>query len=353
MRIEVCSTHVFEGGICKICGEKAHYLDPTDPAHPEKVCQDFTVMTSQTTLTSGWYVVAGAVTNGNRIYVSGDVNLILTDGAELAANSGITVDWENRLTIWAQSTNAVAGKLTAIGGGDGGSCGAVTINGGTVEAHGGYEGAGIGGGDGGAGGEVTINGGKVTAQGGKYGAGIGGGAGGAGGEVTINGGTVTAQGGNYGAGIGGGEEGAGGEVTINGGKVTAQGGAGGAGIGGGWDGAGGTVTVNGGEVTAKGGEDGAGIGGGRDGGDDGSLSIDDGMRVGYVEADGKVHEMSGPSAATGMAVAGTGNRRRCGSRSAARMCSRAKPARSVERRPTTSTRRIPRIPRRSATTSRS
>ena len=118
------------------------YLDPTDPENPGKVRYGCTLMSGQTTLSSGWYVVAGAVTNDSRVTVSGDVNLILTDGAELAANGGVNVDVDNNitnsLTIWAQSTNAVAGKLTArggtnqagIGGGDGGSCGAVTINGG-------------------------------------------------------------------------------------------------------------------------------------------------------------------------------------------------------------------------------
>ena len=279
VRIEVCSTHVFEGATCKICGDKAHYLDPTDPDNPEKVCHDFTVITDQTTLTSGWYVVAGAVTNGSRIYVSGDVNLILTDGAELAANSGITVDWENRLTIWAQSDGANMGKLTANGGsfdagigGYGGAGGTVTVNGGKVTATGGFDAAGIGGGNGGSGGNVTVNGGKVTAQGGSCGAGIGGGCNGDGGTVMVNGGEVTAQGGSSGAGIGGGWDGGGGVVTVNGGEVTAQGVTGGAGIGGGLDYPGGKVTVNGGKVTvnggkvtAKSGSGGAGIGGGYQG----------------------------------------------------------------------------------------
>ena len=78
---------------------EASYLDPTDPGHPEKVCHGYTFVTDQTTLTSGWYVVAGAVTFDNRIYVFGDVNLILMDGAELAANSGVNVGEGNRLTI--------------------------------------------------------------------------------------------------------------------------------------------------------------------------------------------------------------------------------------------------------------
>ena len=252
VRIEVCLPHVFEGGICKICGEKVHYLDPMDPENPEKLCTDFTFITDQTTLTSGWYVVAGFVKSDSRIYVSGDVNLILMDGAELAANGGVTVDWENRLTIWAQSTNTVAGKLTAWGGKDQAGIGGVAYS---------------------SGGTVTVNGGTVEVHGGKWGAGIGGGFAGVGGEVTVNGGTVEAHGGSHGAGIGGGQQGAGGAVTVNGGTVEAKGGTNGAGIGGGAGGAGGEVTINGGTVEAHGGEGGVAIGGGAYATADGSLSI--------------------------------------------------------------------------------
>ena len=253
VRIEVCSPHAYEGGNCKLCGETVHYLDPTDPETPEIICQDFTFITNQTELSSGWYVVAGAVTNDSRIFVSGDVNLILMDRAELAANSGVTVEGENRLTIWAQSTNAVAGKLTAWGG---------------------NQQAGIGGGKSRAGGEVTVNGGMVKAYGGEEGAGIGGGTDGAGGMVTINGGTVEAHGGIYAAGIGGGKSRAGGEVTVNGGTVEAYGGSSGAGIGGGcWGWWGGILTVNSGTVVAHGAPPGMGIGGGWAVTDYGSLFI--------------------------------------------------------------------------------
>ncbi|MBR4653579.1 MAG: hypothetical protein IKO72_09480, partial [Kiritimatiellae bacterium] len=293
------------------------YLDPTDHANPEKVRHGYTFITSQTELSSGWYVVAGAVAIGSCIHVSGDVNLILTDGAELAANGGVNVEGENSLTIWAQSTNTVAGKLLArgeerqagIGGGKSRAGGEVTVNGGTVEAHGGTYATGIGGGYQGAGGTVTINGGTVTATGGYWGAGIGGGYRGADGTMTVNGGTVTAYGGasgagigggfygsggtvtvnggkvevhsdDFGAGIGGGELGNGGEVTVNGGTVEAHGGYWGAGIGGGKHGAGGVVTINGGTVEVHGGY-GAGIGGGggKDGTNHGSLSILLGMAV--------------------------------------------------------------------------
>ena len=234
----------------------APYLDPADPDNPIKLCDAYTIYTGQTELTNGWYVVDGSVTNDARISVKGDVNLILCDGVELAANSGINVDVNNNvtnsLTIWAQSDGANRGRLTAkgsdlaagIGGDNGGSCGTVTVNGGTVRVRGGSGGAGIGGGQYGSGGTVTVNGGEVTAKGGTASAGIGGGFQDAGGTVTVNGGKVTAEGYNGGAGIGGGNKGSGGTVTVNGGEVTATCRNGGAGIGGGDNGSGGTVTIN-------------------------------------------------------------------------------------------------------------
>ena len=251
------------------------YIDPTEPGSPSKTAA-CTQYNGQLTLDSGWYVVEGDVFNGSRIFVKGDVNLILKDNAELTAGAGIIVDVNNNitnsLTIWAQSDGANMGRLTAtaksgasgIGGGDQRNGGTVTVNGGEVTATGGDGASGIGGGFNGSGGTVTVNGGNVTAQGGFDGAGIGGGWAGKDIMVTINGGTVTARGGDGGAGIGGGNGGAGGTVTISGGAVNATGNSA-AGIGGGFNGAGGTVTVNGGEVTATGDNGGAGIGAGADG----------------------------------------------------------------------------------------
>jgi len=89
-----------------------------------------------------------------------------------------------------------------------GSCGTITIYGGSVTAIGGTCGAGIGGGRGGDSGTVTIYGGTVKATGGKYGAGIGGGDYGDGGDVTIWGGTVAAKGSDNGEDIGCGRGGA-------------------------------------------------------------------------------------------------------------------------------------------------
>ena len=116
----------------------------------------------------GWYLAAGEVTLYNRILVSGNVNLILADGASLTASDGIQVAEGSSLTIWAQSMDeATMGRLAAtsythaaIGGnsgsdggngGDGGSGGTITIAGGIVSASS-IHSADIGGGDGGVGG---------------------------------------------------------------------------------------------------------------------------------------------------------------------------------------------------------
>lgn len=230
------------------------YLDETGTS---QTCASATEVTSSDTgWTTGWYVVQGTVEIGSRVTVTGDVRLILTDGCTLTVNGGIQVQDDdnditngsaNALTIYAQSTDeSTMGKLIAtgaerdynavIGGNEGndygGSGGAITINGGYVEATN-TDGAGIGGGfgshSGGSGGTITINGGVVKAEstlgaaiGGGY---SGGGTGGDGGKITITGGNTTASG-YTGTAIGGGygtRGGSGGEVTITGGTVTATG----------------------------------------------------------------------------------------------------------------------------------
>jgi len=252
-----------------------------------------TDVTSTTTALDGttsqyYYVPAGDMTINERISVSGDVTLILDDGAMLTCGNGITVSKEDSLTITVGGKNdsfkgngtliaTASGMLfrAGIGGGSmGSSGGTVIINGGIVKATG-KGSAGIGGAGsnttaGGSGGIVIINGGIVTATGNLGGAGIGGANGkgscGSGGTVIINDGTVEAMGTYGAAGIGGGSyTGSGGTVIINGGTVTAKGGGyngGAAGIGGARDGSGGTVTINGGIIIATGGGKSAGIGAG-------------------------------------------------------------------------------------------
>ena len=185
-----------------------------------------------TELADDWYVLNTSVDYGeeNGITISGDVKLILADGATLTVEgdytrAGIYVPVGSSLTIYAQTEGT--GAIVATGGDygagiggnmgeiesepDEGTCGAVVIYGGVIEATGGNGGAGIGGGSYSNGGTVTINDGTVVAIGVGGGAGIGGGSFGDGGDVAINGGTVTAVGGvntystdYHGAGIGGG-----------------------------------------------------------------------------------------------------------------------------------------------------
>lgn len=268
---------------------------------------------------NGWYVAQGEVTigtddNPQRVTVTGDVHLILTDGCTLTVNGGIQVAAGNSLTIYGQSDGAdTMGKLTAsitsentdlynaaIGGNAGETGGTLTVYGGAVEAtvaitndfgsasetsqgDSAY-GAAIGGGgsetgNGGDGGTITIFGGTVRAES-SCGAGIGGGSGdigvgGIGGNITISGGTVTAIVSSqtaphadpdanpiYSAGIGSGRSGGGGTITISGGTVFAQS-PDGAGIGSGEnsDGSAIVIAISGGTVEAVS-TNGAGIGGG-------------------------------------------------------------------------------------------
>ncbi|GHV47192.1 hypothetical protein FACS1894181_00140 [Bacteroidia bacterium] len=288
-----------------------------------------TAITDGSTLGNDWYYVSGTVTVGSRITVTGSANIILEDGCDFTVNGGIQVQGSNRLTIYGQSTGTNTGKLTAqatnnqyagIGGSSGNSGGTITINGGTVEATGGSNGAGIGSGINGSGGTITINGGTVTATGGNidaagigYGstdgsgtitinggevkarggyAGIGGrgssitinggtvdgsqgtGIGGRGSIIAINGGTVEANGDSWRAGIGGQNSllGSPASITITGGTVTAEGGSNAAGIGGGNNGNGGVITITGGTIKATGNGGGQDIGTGT-GGTGGSVTL--------------------------------------------------------------------------------
>jgi uncharacterized repeat protein (TIGR02543 family) len=151
--------------------------------------------TDVTALETGWYVVNSELDYGaHGLAVSGDVKLVLADGASLTATAasqsqkaGINVPEGASLTIYAQSEGT--GELTVagdpenigyaagIGGNVNESCGMVTIYGGIVTATGGDMAAGIGGGYYGNGGTVSINGGVVTATGGPGESGIGKGAG--------------------------------------------------------------------------------------------------------------------------------------------------------------------------------
>lgn len=203
----------FPAGALAQTPTNVQYIDENGAAQS---CTSATVVTKDATAWGAsdsqahWYVVQGDVTIDQRVTVTGEVHLILADGCTLNASQGINVSGSNNLTIYAQSSGESMGALTAnggtqqagIGGGNQGSGGSITINGGTVTAIGRNDGAGIGGGNQGSG-SITINGGKVTATGRDHGAGIGGGGlNASGGSITIKGGTVIATGGG-GVGIGG------------------------------------------------------------------------------------------------------------------------------------------------------
>ena len=291
--------HFFNGMVNLLAEDGVSYLDKNGSKQTANSVTE--VKSSMTTWNGGWYVVNGAVTIDNRVTVSGEVHLILADGASLTVNGGINVEKDNSFSVYAQSVGENMGTLTAtdqdndpmagigsefgnysvgtitinggnvtasggenaagIGGSQNGSGGNIIIHGGTVKATGGGNAAGIGGSDGSSG-TITIHGGTVEAIGGTFAAGIGGGLGGSVDTISIHGGSVTASGGDHGAGIGGGIRSSGGNITISGGNVTATGGGYGAGIGGGEKGSGGNITISGGNITATGGSLAAGIGGG-------------------------------------------------------------------------------------------
>ena len=172
--------------------------------------------------------------------------------------------------------SATYGNRTAgagIGAGASLPCGNIVIEGGVINATGGYACAAIGGAFLAACGDITITGGTVTASGSASAAGIGGGWYSTSGNIEITGGTVNARSNEVlnttdgGPGIGCGALCVGGNITIGGtAHVTAQSGDLGAGIGTGGAGAGnsicGDILINGGTVTATAVSYGAGIGSG-------------------------------------------------------------------------------------------
>ena len=216
----------------------------------------------------------------------GDTTIELDGDNELKSGAGHAglehnkTDTSGELTIQDKDNN---GSLEAAGGFKGagiGSAGSndaqVKITGGNITATSDDWGAGIGSGSYGTG-TVEITGGEINATGGYLGAGIGGGAFSSpdkigNGNVVIkdNAKIDNVQGGAYGAGIGGGIYGLS-NVTIEGNtKVNATGGAGGAAIGGG-AGAENNSDNNGNQITIKSNENGSptinAVGGGTDEGE--------------------------------------------------------------------------------------
>lgn len=131
------------------------YYDPTDSTDPYKKQDGCIPVTASTTqMEDGkWYVVDADIEISDRIIVTGNVNLILSDEKTLTAKSGITVPENASFTIWAQSDGERMGGLIAeaqtgdagIGGTSAArtqvynqaySCGDIIINGGRISATG-------------------------------------------------------------------------------------------------------------------------------------------------------------------------------------------------------------------------
>ena len=293
-----------------------------------KTIDTYTTITSDTiqwnNWNNGWHVAQGEVTigtddNPQRVTVTGDVHLILTDGCTLTVNGGIQLEAGNSLTIYGQSDGAdtmgdYASILrntrpstmlssAAVQAEQAAQSPSMAVRCRSHSPHQGWP-------------TIRERVRRTSQGGGAYGAAIGGGGtktgnGGNGGTATVCGGAVeatvtvidvsqsdpdTSQGNNngsfagdsYGAAIGGGGSetgngGDGGTITIFGGTVRAESSCG-AGIGGGsgsgGGGNGGAITISGGTVEVQS-VSGAGIGGGGggefgDGGDGGEITISGG-----------------------------------------------------------------------------
>ena len=268
-----------------------------------------------------WYIEDGDITisageSGNNVTqnentTENDPDTIITNREEGASSHTVTIDAKDKddkvevtlkdVNIDASSRSEAAVSVTGKGdttieldgdnelkSGDGhaglehnktDTSGELTIQdkdkNGSLEAAGGFKGAGIGS-AGSNDAQVKITGGNITATSDDWGAGIGSGSYGTG-TVEITGGEINATGGYLGAGIGGGCNGSG-NVTISGGTITAAGGDGAAGIGGGYyNGA--TVTITGDAVIKNASTTvyGAGIGGGN--GYDGDVTISGNAKI--------------------------------------------------------------------------
>ena len=233
-------------------------------------------------------VTIEAEDEGDKVEVTlKDLNIDASRGSEAAVSvtgkgdTNIELDGDNELKSGAGHAGLEHNKTDTSG--------ELTIQdkdkNGSLEAVGGFKGAGIGS-AGSNDAQVKITGGNITATGEDWGAGIGSGSDGTGTDgtayVEITGGEINATGGYLGAGIGGGCNGSG-KVTISGGTIKkaeslSPTDPGGAGIGGGYYGAG-RVTITGDAFIeeAQGGIQSAGIGGGQ--GADGDVEISGNARI--------------------------------------------------------------------------
>lgn len=288
---------------------------------------DYVVIDSDNVDEFNGKTLTGTTTNGIFISDNTTVNLTIEDlnitksqnissciSVGYGATLNLTVKGDNTLKAagWGGAGIEVMGQTKATLRITSDSTGTLTAKGGYGEAlYGSYGGAGIGGmaritsnikqvyiGN------IFIEGGTINAVGGYQAAGIGGTIGESGGNITITGGTVNATGGSYAAGIGGGSIGNVDSITISGGTVTATGGKDGAAIGVGYQSADaadcvfslGTISITGGAVTANGN---IGYGGFRNedniSGASGTVSVSENV---YINITGEVKTGNGASGST-------------------------------------------------------
>ena len=186
-------------------------------------------------------------TIGAKVTLS-NVNIETTSDAAVSVSGNVELVIEGKNILQSGTDHAGVEKADDDG--------TLTISGpGTLEAYGGYSGAGIGSGSEKGCSNIVIESGTITAKGGVLGAGIGGGQHAAGQNITIRDGNVTAIPGSEAAGIGGGCRGDGRNITIEGGTVYSRSGGGrgpAAAIGGGrWPGKGENIKITGGNVTLQ------------------------------------------------------------------------------------------------------
>ena len=260
--------YIEEGDITVRAGETEGTNKVSQGENPEVEDTNTVITNRDKDKASSNTVTIEAENEGDKVEVTlKDLNIDASRGSEAAVSvtgkgdTNIELNGDNKLKSGAGHAGLEHNKTDTSG--------ELTIQdkdkNGSLEAVGGFKGAGIGS-AGSNDAQVKITGGNITATSDDdWGAGIGSGSDGNGTDgtayVEITGGEINATGGYLGAGIGGGCNGSG-NVTISGGTITAAGGEGAAGIGGGYyNGA--TVTITGDAVikNASSTKYGAGIGG--------------------------------------------------------------------------------------------
>ena len=276
--------YIEEGDITVRAGETEGTNKVSQGENPEVEDTNTVITNRDKDKASSNTVTIEAENEGDKVEVTlKDLNIDASRGSEAAVSvtgkgdTNIELNGDNKLKSGAGHAGLEHNKTDTSG--------ELTIQdkdkNGSLEAVGGFKGAGIGS-AGSNDAQVKITGGNITATSDDdWGAGIGSGSDGNGTDgtayVEITGGEINATGGYLGAGIGGGCNGSG-NVTISGGTITAAGGEGAAGIGGGYyNGA--TVTITGDAVikNASSTKYGAGIGGGL--GHDGDVTISGNAKI--------------------------------------------------------------------------